>query len=117
MTDRHHAPEHQVRMPVPKSRPACHTTEWPVSVRAPRFWDQGRACGNSASPALWAIAIHHTPTCMRCTRALRGLLLDGGETLVTLVSSAIDAADRADHRAVTSEHCFQRVGTDLGILS
>jgi hypothetical protein len=56
-------------------RPACFTSSWPVSARAPGFWDDGRACGNSLSPKLWDIALHHTPGCLGCTRALRGLLI------------------------------------------
>jgi hypothetical protein len=58
--------------------PACHTTDWPVSARAPGFWDQGMACGTASTPKVWDIALQHTPGCIRCTRALRGLLLYRG---------------------------------------
>lgn len=64
---------------MPRKRPACHTTEWPIAVRAPQFFDQGRACGNALSVPLWMTALEHTPTCKGCTRALRGLLLAAGD--------------------------------------
>lgn len=60
-------------------RPACHTREWPVSIRAPGFWDDGRACGQSMTVSLWLHAVDLTPGCMGCRRALRGLLIDAGE--------------------------------------
>lgn len=58
-----------------KSPPACYTTEWPVSVRAPAFWDGGRSCGQALTPDTWATCLEHTPLCKGCTRALRGLVL------------------------------------------
>lgn len=79
MTDRKtHAHELQRPMALHHRRPACHTMQWPPPAKAPGFWDNGQSCGNAMSPALWAIALEHTPGCLKCTRALRGLLLHGG---------------------------------------
>jgi hypothetical protein len=79
MTDRAvHAPEHQTGMPTPPRKPGCWTDVEPVSVRAPQFWDQGRACGCARDPQTWATALRHTPTCFGCARARRGLALNAG---------------------------------------
>jgi len=79
MTDRQtHAPEYQTGMPTPPTRPGCWTDAEPVTARAPGFWDDGRACGCASSPQVWALALRHTPTCLGCARARRGLALSAG---------------------------------------
>ena len=62
-------------MHLPPAAPSCHTTVWPVSVRAPAFWDGGRSCGMALTLETWATALEHTPKCRGCTRALRGLVM------------------------------------------
>jgi hypothetical protein len=63
----------------PPHRPACHTEAWPVSRRAPGFWDDGAACGTAMTVRLWLTALDHTPSCFGCRRALRGLLLEAAD--------------------------------------
>jgi len=51
-------------------RPGC----WIDGEATPRAsWaiDQGRACMNASSPALWADLLRHTPGCQGCSRAKR----------------------------------------------
>ena len=93
MSDRAiHAPEYQTGMHQPAARPACWTdwtpTErgqvvegWASGVKPGRrnpFWDRGRACGCAATPDLWRDTLRHTPGCVGCSRAIRGLQVASG---------------------------------------
>lgn len=62
----------------PRFKPGCWTDAEPVTARAPGFWDDGRACGVAATPALWAVTLADTPTCMGCARARRALACSAG---------------------------------------